>query len=432
VDFPESNEEVAAGAYWPDQLLVANVPKECAGRPDVSRRTFDGSSERWHTPIRRALLHYLRDNDIADALEESPKERVAALGKVVTYYGLNVEEAIELIPHDAWPAAVLKSNGSSEVVNIDLAEGENVVLLPEEIVQVVAHTCDEWCSEKPMRNWDWKRILGLWRGVKSVVLLEQELNGVESSWLQLFSDRVNRRIAPERVRFVRSALPGLAPLPQLEGVIVDTSRVSIRDVLRSAVSDPLSLSPVERTALRNSDLLGYQGRAVFRAVAFEQPFANCFSYGSELFNLSHPGTKVLFRCAAAIASHKLEGTLPAADIGNLEDGLDEVMTGIPRYIRGHSWSSALRQVSDLYGKFCAIVQRLRACDLTPADLEPRQFDSVWGSLDYERIHFFRGMGGERVWEKMELLLRQYGDALIDSSEEELPAEIRSKWSDEDL
>jgi hypothetical protein len=414
-DPPHSRVESYARYNWPRPILLVNLPKQVTGSLDVTRRTLKDTSEIWDLNIWRQVANSLRDKEFSQALREEPPTRLDRLARLACFYWLNVEELVELVPAEFWPGPVL--NESGEVVITDL---------PLKLEQTF------WPVPQQLMDSDIRWLLSqYWRGEQAVVLSKSYVVGrLQELWISLTESRLRQRLVSLGVRFLKAPLPGLAPLLQVEGVLIEPSKVDETTLWERATLDPNSLTLAQRCAIQNSRMsmlqLGVPYGAdaqvanswrVLQALPFSAPFSSRFAWGESYFNILHPTAHALFRCAAALRWCGQVGKKSESDLGRIYDCLSAAIDALE--LPSAYLDSQLTQLWDL-------VRRHNLFDLPQEPPRLEASDYVWGSTVSYLTRIPRiNKTSESTENRFLEYWRPFGQVLTTATSEELPDTLRS-------
>ena len=396
----------------PLPVLKINLPMCIAGPTDVSRRTLrvrDGKAS-WDKPVWHGVLKRLQENEFAEANSLHPAARIMRFAKLARHYCLTYEEIMALIPRESLPIAVLSSGGNASVSEVPLTPGFSFLGAPVMLEHAVFALIG-WSPSKC--NSTLSSLVSRWEGEFSIVFsMEATVRyGLINLWMSFVAKRLDGVIAPAGVRFLTAPLPGLAPLPQREYVIVEPRNIDKVTLLEAAMSDPLRLDAVQRCALRQPSFPSNTYRVIADAVPFASPFADSFAWGDKYLNLSHPTICALFRCVAALQWHRLGKTIPAPTLGKVDDALNEIVKnlGSPTILGD--------KLADLW----ALAKKSGLIKIQETPQPPTASDYVWGSLDQSREKFLYGL--DKLNPTLERYLRPFGQVLSDATPEELPPNL---------
>lgn len=401
------------GFGWPTPALRVNLPKNLSGTLDVARRALLGADASWDAPIWQAVVNYLRNHDIAEALDHEPITRIYRLSKLAHIFNLTEKEIVDLVPNAHWPVLVLSPDQGAVILDNQLELGEIVRIVPEYLNEGIRVALG-W--ENYNRATSQENVLTKWSGEVSIASITYiSGNPLVEFWTSLSQSHLNKMFAPIGIRFLKPPYPGLPPLPQYEFKIIAPSEVREGDLFERMMLDPLSLEINDLCALR-CIWRHYPTRHLMEAAPFHPPFEKFFIGLNGVLNLHHPMTIALLRCAAAVRWHQLKKTRSPADIGKTGDQL--------RLIAENSGDRNLQpRLDELWG----MMKQSEFLDLenpppalNDSDYIPVSATSKWMERALEPMSAQERGELEKLTEKY---LRPFGQPLDEVLIEEAPDEI---------
>ena len=295
---------------WPTPSLCVNLPKHIAGVPDMSRRDLRDIDICWDTPIWKAVLNYLKNNEIQKALSQSPIVRKCSLAKLALFYRLTIEDIRYLISSIEWPVDFLDPVENTITLDNKITYGVKIFKAPDFLCG------DSYIQPEYRRN---KNIIANWSGEQCIKLSrDHSAKYFEDIWDNITYSYLQRRLAPVGIRFLKPPFPGLHPIQQEEYIFIEPEKINEMDLAERMMCDPLSLQPKDYCNMSMSFSFKATDK-LLKAAPYYPPYDSYFTGENSVPNLNHPVTIFLLRCVASVKLHQLKNTLSAIVIGELSD-----------------------------------------------------------------------------------------------------------------
>jgi hypothetical protein len=325
----------------PPVRFTVSIPKSSAPRVDLSRTSLVDQGTPWDLPIFEAYLAYLFDSHLKGLLALEPGERLYALGRIVAFHRVPPTALWEVFPHGKWPVPFVDRGGSLRVREWGDIQEDIIYLAPGVLIRELGRLANTellWRRQYtgPLVHWQGEKFQasGGMYTADSAALQECE---------RMFWIAAQDAFIVDECRFVSAPWGGNPPLLQFvcrRGQVHEEP--TQEEVLEKASADPAALTPVERTVLlwELSEAGSFLAR---QCMYFTPPFAECFAYGTNVLNLSHPATIQLLRVGAALLLSERCRSLPPGRLGALQDTLDVVWRSLGRAVTSpNEWSQAMR------------------------------------------------------------------------------------------
>lgn len=315
--------------YWdrPSTIcVVLNIRRTAETKLNLSRNDIAYGEHNWIKFVLQRCVNFLRKRVKQIVANESPKEALFRMARLVSYHGGFNMNLSDLIGDTAIPLLALEETGNVAVVRSTSLPTGFVYVVPELLARTLSKTIfGDWASKKWLQG-QTTRIS--WYGGSCVfaegMTYRDIINGFESieavrelssAWLASSSDLME-------VRF-------LSPGKEKELPLMQEIRLQKKFHNRKGKEYDQATEAVKTVLKANTNLkklVMIQSAPKF--VKFAAPFEKFFTAGWLYLNVLHLEAKELAECINAIVDVQLAGTISEHDMGTIQDSLSRLFAYI--------------------------------------------------------------------------------------------------------
>lgn len=337
--------------------VVLNIRRTAETKLDLSRHDIADGEHNWSELVLQRCVDSLRKRVKQIVADESPKEALYRLTRLVSYRAGHRMRLSDLIGDTAIPLLVLEKTGDAAVVRSTALPTGLVSVVPESLAKTLAkRNFGDWASKKWLQG---KTTRIRWSGGSCVFaegmtyLLQihkpESLRSVE----RLHGDWLAASYDLRGVRF-------LSPGKKKEQPLMQEMWLPKKFHNRKGKEFDQATEAVKTALKANTNLAKLRHEFDWyspKFVEFVAPFERFFTAGWRYLNVLHPAVKALAECIKAVADKQSAGAISEHDLGTICDALQPLFGEQSRRLMNDYLSG-----SEIEEK-CEEIRRL--FDLTP-------------------------------------------------------------------